>query len=279
MDIETLRTFLEVSRTRHFAKAAETLFVTQGAVSARIRQLEMRLGMPVFDRARNNIQLTTAGHRLFPHAEIIVGSWNRAIAEVNGPEDASLVSIGCVPSIGEIFLDDMLSVFREQSPDTLIQVEQLNSPSLVARVREQSLNLGLLYEPPRAKDLSAKHVADIDLIMVSTQPDADPANVTDYIYVDWGTSFALDHESNFSVSPRPIMRVDTPVPAYRLILSRGGAAYLPRRLVAADLARGRLHPVRSAPVVTRPVYLIRCKSGPESKETSAAVDIICTLTR
>ncbi|WP_082880488.1 MULTISPECIES: LysR family transcriptional regulator [unclassified Oleiphilus] len=39
MDIELLRTFLEVKNTRHFGKAAENLYLTQAAVSARIKQL------------------------------------------------------------------------------------------------------------------------------------------------------------------------------------------------------------------------------------------------
>lgn len=44
MDTELLKTFLEVSRTRHFGRAAESLYLTQSAVSFRIRQLENQLG-------------------------------------------------------------------------------------------------------------------------------------------------------------------------------------------------------------------------------------------
>ena len=63
MDIELLKTFLELSRTRHFGRAAENLFISQSAVSARIRQLEDSIGAPLFTRDRNNIQLTSAGER------------------------------------------------------------------------------------------------------------------------------------------------------------------------------------------------------------------------
>ena len=58
MDTELLKTFLEVNRTRHFGKAAENLYLTQSAVSARIKLLEDLLGTPLFSRARNNVQLT-----------------------------------------------------------------------------------------------------------------------------------------------------------------------------------------------------------------------------
>jgi hypothetical protein len=67
-----LVTFLELARTRHFGKAAEHLFVTQSAVSARIRLLEATLGVALFTRKRNDIRLTRAGERLQRHAETIV---------------------------------------------------------------------------------------------------------------------------------------------------------------------------------------------------------------
>ena len=81
MDIESLRTFLEVARTRHFGKAAEELCVTQSAVSARIRQLEQTMGVALFTRQRNNIQLASEGQQLRKHAETIVQVWARARQE------------------------------------------------------------------------------------------------------------------------------------------------------------------------------------------------------
>ena len=81
MDIQLLRTFLELDRTRHFGKAAESLFVTQSAVSARIRLLEETLGVPLFIRRRNELQLTGAGERLKRHAETIVSAWQRALTD------------------------------------------------------------------------------------------------------------------------------------------------------------------------------------------------------
>lgn len=72
MDTELLKTFLEVQKTRHFGKAAENLYVTQSAVSFRIRQLEQSLGVALFTRFRNNIQLTNAGELLLPHAHAVI---------------------------------------------------------------------------------------------------------------------------------------------------------------------------------------------------------------
>jgi DNA-binding transcriptional LysR family regulator len=74
LDTELLKTFLEVQKTRHFGKAADNLYLTQSAVSFRIRQLEQSLGVILFNRFRNNIQLTTAGEMLLPHAQAVLSA-------------------------------------------------------------------------------------------------------------------------------------------------------------------------------------------------------------
>lgn len=89
MDTELLKTFLEVQKTRHFGKAADNLYLTQSAVSFRIRQLEQSLGVTLFNRFRNNIQLTTAGEMLLPHAQAVlsaIASAKQQIASNYHPE-------------------------------------------------------------------------------------------------------------------------------------------------------------------------------------------------
>ncbi len=257
MDIEALRTFREVAQTRHFARAAENLCVTQAAVSARIAQLERRFGARLFTRQRNNIQLTSEGHKLQPHADAIIASWSRASAEVGHFEARQLVALGCLPSIGEIFVDGLLRNIHQQASDTLVQIEQFDSAALVSQVRSQSLHLGLIYEPPRTRDFAAEHIADLDLVLVSTTPGLTVNDeLENYIYVDWGTSFGIAHDTGFATPPEYATRIATPRPALRLLLDVGGAAYLARRQVVSSLSDGRLHLVEGAPIIRRAIYLI-----------------------
>ncbi|WP_306518920.1 LysR family transcriptional regulator [Rheinheimera sp.] len=83
MDTELLKTFLEVQKTRHFGKAAENLYLTQSAVSFRVRQLEQSLGVILFSRFRNNIQLTAAGELLLPHAQAVLAAIQTAKQQLN----------------------------------------------------------------------------------------------------------------------------------------------------------------------------------------------------
>lgn len=106
MDTELLKTFLEVSRTRHFGRAAEALYLTQSAVSFRIRQLENQLGVNLFTRHRNNIRLTSAGEKLLPYAETLMNTWQAARKEVANASRHNEFSIGASASLWNAGLMD-----------------------------------------------------------------------------------------------------------------------------------------------------------------------------
>ncbi len=279
MDLELLRTFLEVSRTRHFALAARNLFVTQAAVSARIRSLEDIVGSKLFTRNRNNIQLTLAGHRLLAHAETIINTWNRALLETGAEDESkSLIGLGCLPSLWETYLTHWLPRIHQQAPSVLLQIELLSSPNLVPRVREQSLTLGLLYEPPQASDLVADHITDVELALVSTTANlAVSANLPNYVYVDWGTSFALSHSALVPSSSAPVLRVDTASLALSFLLDQGGSAYLPKPMISSELKTGQLHYVAGAKSFDRSVYLIRSTGTPVSDAITAVAESLHAL--
>jgi LysR family transcriptional regulator, flagellar master operon regulator len=266
VDSDLVRTFVEVHRVRHFARAAERLFVTPAAVSARIRLLEEQVGARLFTRNRNNIRLTAAGQRFLPHAENILRSLDRAMLSVGTARGGvELVTVGCLQSIWSVMLRGWLGEAHTAQPGLLLQLNLLTTQDLVARVREQSIDLGLVYEPPRVNDLSVEQVAAMTLLLVADQPDRifDRA-LPDYVHVDWGTSFAVALARTRRDLPEPALRVDAPEVAYDFLGSQGGAAYLPAPMVTADLAAGRLHPVAGAPEVERPVFLIHSVNAPDS---------------
>ena len=110
MDIEILKTFLEVNNTRHFGKAAENLYLTQAAVSARIKQLENYIGTTLFTRYRNNLQLTGAGERLVNHAETILIAWERTKSETHLQKDQKkILAIGATSGLWDLILQDVLN--------------------------------------------------------------------------------------------------------------------------------------------------------------------------
>jgi len=263
VDTELLRTFLEVRKTHHFAQAAEHLFVTPAAVSARIAQLEELVGQRLLTRGRNNVQLTPAGHRLVPHAEAMLDSWQRALQDSAGGE--ALLHLACLPSLREIFVDDWLLTLTARHPHRRIQLEARGGVDIVAGLRERTVDLGLLYEPPRTTDLAIEPLTAFDLCLVASQPDLSLKDGLDgHVHVDWGRSQSAARDTRLHALVRIRCRVDSAALARRLLLSSGGSAFLPAPLVADDLAAGRLHPVADSPRPRRCVFLIAMADEPKS---------------
>ncbi|MEZ5559346.1 MAG: LysR family transcriptional regulator [Pseudomonadales bacterium] len=272
MDAELIRTFLEVNRTRHFAQAAERLFVTPAAVSARVRVLEQQIGAPLFVRQRKNIRLTSAGLRFLPHAESMLRSWNRALLSAGVTDgDRELVALGSLPSLWDALCESWLPALYRDVPAVLVQMEFLDSATVLQRVREQSLDFGLVYEPPRVEDLLAQSLASIELMLVSSQQGLDyDAPLPDYVHVDWGTPFNPTQPFPFPSPPRAVLRVDSAGVALRFLLEYGGTAYAPRRSVVTALERGELFVVPGAPRIRREVFLVSSEQAPGSQVRETA---------
>lgn len=254
MDIEFLKTFLEVNKTRHFGKASENLFVTQSTVSARIRQLEQDVGAVLFIRNRNDIQLTAAGKRLVKYAENILNTWNRARQEIAiEDEDRIPLTVAGLPSLWDISLQDWLYKITEQYPDMMLQTEVLVPEVITRRLMEGTLDIGFMFEAPQVSTLSVEDIVTIPLVLISSENhlSAREALQGRYIYVDWGTSFSIAHAKYFTDLPVPDMRMSLGRMALEYILKQGGSAYLATPMAQEYLDSGRLFYVEGSPVIER----------------------------
>ena len=72
MELRQLRYFVAVADTLNFSRAAESLYVSQSALSKQISELEQELGVALFDRDRRSVALTSAGQLLLPEAKDIL---------------------------------------------------------------------------------------------------------------------------------------------------------------------------------------------------------------
>lgn len=259
MDTELLRTFLEVSRTRHFGRAADNLFVTQSAVSARIKLLEETIGAPLFQRARNNIQLTPAGQKLVRHAEGIVNLWNRARQQVVVSDDVDVsLSVSGVSSLWDIFLQDWLERLLANERHIMLHVDVQGTELQLRMLRDGTLDLGFMFEMPNEASLTVRQVASIPLVMVTDKPgiSAQEALKDGYVLVDWGTSFANAHAQYYPDMTPPILRAGLGRIAYSLLTKRGGAAYLAEPMVRQSVDRKKLFLIEDAPVIERAAYAV-----------------------
>ena len=259
MDINDFRTFIEVSRTRHFGQSARNLCITQSAVSARIRQLEDALGKQLFIRQRNNIQLTPAGEQLLSYAEIITTAWSSARQTIGAPEkDSVALLVGGLPGLWDILLQDWLHAMYAENDKVIIHAEIHGTEMLHRRILNGTLDLAFVYEAPVNDMLAAWAIADIPLKMVSstTHRSATEATAENYVMVDWGTTFMNGHAQHFPDMPTPMLHTDLGRIAFNFITHRGGSAYLAEPMARECIEKGKLHLVEDAPIFQRTAYAI-----------------------
>lgn len=276
MDIELLRTFLEVKNTRHFGKAAENLYLTQAAVSARIKQLESIIGGPLFTRFRNNLQLTVTGERLINHAEAILISWERAKQDVSiKKRQKHVFSLGGTSGLWDLLLQDVLHNTHQNFPDMPLRAESHGPETLIRHLMERTLDLALTYEPAKLTDIVSIALAPAELVLVSSKPDlsVDDVMKSDYISVHWGQTFQVHFDQLFPDASSPALKTSLARIGLEFILQYGGSAYLPYRMIEADLDK-HLFLVNDAPVISRQIYACHHKDTLYLKKIEAVLELI-----
>lgn len=277
MDTELLKTFIEVQRTRHFGKAAENLYLTQSAVSFRIRQLEQQLGVNLFSRYRNNIQLTAAGERLLPHAEAMLTALQRAKQDVAvSAEQAIQLSIAATANIWDAFLLQGFISMQQALPGLSWRAESLGREQIARQVLERHFDLAILFDAPKVEEMQIDKLGDIQLLPVTTQAGhtAQSAMSKQYILVDWGTAFDIQHARHFPELPPPQLRTGSARIALELMQQGGGSAYLPQTMVRPLLDDGSLHLIADAPIMQRELFAV---SLPKAAHRVKIADIIAQL--
>ena len=150
-----LQVFFTVARLLSFTKAAESLHMTQPAVTFQVRQLEEYFNTRLFDRTHNRISLTEAGHRVYSYADKIFVLYNEmenGVREMTGEVSGSL-TIGASTTIAEYMLPALLGDFKKRYPDINIHLKVSNTEGIVSMVENNTIDLGVVEAPVANKNL------------------------------------------------------------------------------------------------------------------------------
>lgn len=278
MDIHLLRTFIEVHRQRNFGEAAKSLCVTQAAVSARIKQLEALLDVRLFERSARFVRPTPEGHRFLPHADRMVAAWRQALLSMSRDDPGvEQLTIAGSQRLWDVFLQEgWFHALRRAKPDWAVWAEVGPIEWLLPRLFEGLVDVVVTLEPPRVELLSTVKLTRIDLVLVSCTADqtVSQAMGPGYVMVDWGQAFEVEHRRLFPDCRPVLTQVSHFGMALNYLKALGGSAYLPGRVVQADVLAGRLHPVPDAPVVGRDVYAISLSRNPKKALILEALALI-----
>lgn len=123
--LDQLRILKAIASEGSFKRAADTLYVSQPAVSLQVQNLEKQLNVPLFDRGGRKAQLTEAGHLLLSYSEKIITLCQetcRAIEDLQNLQGGTLI-VGASQTTGTYLLPRMIGLFHQKYPDVSVQLQ------------------------------------------------------------------------------------------------------------------------------------------------------------
>jgi LysR family glycine cleavage system transcriptional activator len=160
---EALRVFEVAARHGSFTRAAEELHVTHGAVSHRIKSLESRLRVVLFQRRGNNMVLTDDGTKLFASVNLAIGEISRGIDRLSGKDKRSELTVSLLPVMAARWLIPRLSRFHDRHPTIGINVR---TSLTLANFGVDGIDIAIRYGPGKWQGLRAIKLADEELFPV-----------------------------------------------------------------------------------------------------------------
>ena len=140
-----LHTFVAVAQQGTLGRAAETLNLSQPALSKTLNELEQLTGTRLFERGRLGAQLTLVGEQFLTHAVKVLDALNTAGQALNRKEGLNndVVSIGALPTAALGILPTVIGQFHKQQKDITLQVATMNNTMLLAGLKSGEIDIGI----------------------------------------------------------------------------------------------------------------------------------------
>ncbi|HHD0434980.1 TPA: LysR substrate-binding domain-containing protein [Klebsiella pneumoniae] len=140
-----LHTFVAVAQQGTLGRAAETLYLSQPALSKTLNELEQLTGTRLFERGRLGAQLTLVGEQFLTHAVKVLDALNSAGQALNRKEGLNndIVRIGALPTAALGILPTVIGQFHKQQKDITLQVATMNNTMLLAGLKSGEIDIGI----------------------------------------------------------------------------------------------------------------------------------------
>ena len=259
MEIRNLETFIRVAELGSVTKAAEEMGFVQSTVSMQIRQMELELGYPLFDRIGKRVSLTALGEEFLASAYEMVNIMDRAAAKKDSSEMRGTLRIGVLESLLFSNLLEVLPQFKEKFPKVDLRLKMGQMGELIQQLKQNQLDLVYLssdLNTDRELTCCCRRQEKIVFICSPEHPFAGKKKVsreelfteafvvTERTGLCYGRLRALAAQCGATVSDS--VEVDSTIAIAELVRKGMGIGFLPAYSVADALNRGTLTQIDTA---------------------------------
>jgi DNA-binding transcriptional LysR family regulator len=256
MLLAQLEGFLEIARLGNMRRAANTLSISQPALTARLQALEAELTAPLFHRTHTGMALTPAGRAFLPHAERAIEAVRSGASLVRELEFGVIgeLALAVAPAVSAYVLPEILVRFTERHPEVRLRVRTGHSEMILDLVARGEVELGIVRQLHDERFRSTPLYED-ELVLIA-RPDHPfaMAGRVDVSEIKHAQLILFDRTSSYydltnalfraaGVVPRGVTEVDNIEGAKRMVERGLGVALLPGTAVADALAGGSVREV------------------------------------
>jgi DNA-binding transcriptional LysR family regulator len=290
MDTRQLQAFCEVVERKSFSQAAERLGVTQPAVSLLVRALEKRLGTQLLDRSGRRVEATEAGAKLYKQAQRLLQLEEEIVAELADDatgELAGTFEIGASTGPGGVVLSSLLCQFAERHPQLHVSLLVFDTQSVVERVADRSLELGVVGAAPRHRGVEYEQFLHDTVVLVcppghrfaGKKVTLDDLRDDTLILMQEGAGVRQMLEEELRRNNMRLRDLDVRIElglqesVANAVRGGHGVTFISRTSVESDLAAGRLAEARVDGLeLEREIWLVRAAGRSETRAARAFLE-------
>ncbi|MGX9146865.1 LysR family transcriptional regulator [Mesorhizobium sp. 128a] len=250
-----IKTFLAVARHRNITRTAREVHLAQSSVSDQIQSLESELGVALFIRSRQGLDLTAAGEVLKPYAEEILqlADEARIAVEVITGTTAATVTVGALETIAAVKLPQWLAAFRGDHPEIGLRLKIAGSDALLRQLEEGEIDVAFCFDKGGLDErLTRRTLTAEPLVLVASAEDAAVSLQNDlaalaalrFVATETGCVYRHLFDTAFAetgvAAPRLAAEVGSIGAIAGLVASGVGMGLVPRLAVADALDRGEI---------------------------------------
>ena len=214
-DLE-IEVFLAICKHKNFSKAAQMMFMSQSSISERLRNLENKLGVTLFQRNRGNREITLTPQGIvfrdlaLQHSEI-----TKRMLTVGEASQTIRLRIGCLSSIGNFWFPQVCQRFLQRYPQSELSFSTMNGTAARAKLANREIDLAFSTYGAQSGQINATPFFLEPLVFIcssnSEYPDVvEPGMLShkDEIYRRWSYDYERWHQSIFGAETPPLVATD-----------------------------------------------------------------------
>lgn len=289
MPFDHLKLFRDIAQARSVSKGASMNGVSQSAASQHIQELERGLGTALLDRTRRPLEVTDAGKEYLEMCRDVLRRHDEFRAAIDGLKNRveGTVRVASIYSVGLSEMSHLEQEFSRRYPDATLEVEYLRPEKVYEAVVADRADLGLLSYPEPSKEVTVLPWRMEEMVVavspyhrLAQMSEVSPQDLNGLDFVGFDADLPIRREVDRFLREQHVhvnmtLHFDNLQMIKEAVAHGSGISIMPARVMAAEVAQGRLVPISIvAPDLFRPLGIVHRKKKRFHRAAQAFLELL-----